>query len=74
MDRQLLIDLTIMRIAVFELLMDTEVPADIAISEAVVFANQYGTDQSRAFINAVLGSIDKNEERILAADNTAEDG
>lgn len=74
MDRQLLIDLTIMRIAVFELLMDTEVPADIAISEAVVFANQYGTDQSRAFINAVLGSIDKNEERILAADNTTEDG
>jgi len=64
MDRQLLIDLSILRLAVFELLFDTEVPAEIAISEAVIFANDYGTDQSRSFINAVLGSIEKNERRL----------
>ncbi|HPX92948.1 MAG TPA: transcription antitermination factor NusB [Bacillota bacterium] len=63
MDRQLLIDLSILRIAVFELLFDTEIPAEIAISEAVIFANEYGTDQSRSFINAVLGSIEKKEKR-----------
>ncbi len=63
MERQLLIDLSILRLAVFELLFDTEVPAEIAISEAVIFANEYGTDQSRSFINAVLGSIEKQEDR-----------
>lgn len=63
MERQLLIDLTILRIAIFELLFDTEVPTEIAISEAVIFANDYGADESRAFINAVLGSVDKNESR-----------
>ncbi|HZK29428.1 MAG TPA: transcription antitermination factor NusB [Clostridia bacterium] len=62
MDRQLLIDLSILRVAVFEMLFDTEVPVEIAISEAVIFANEYGTDESRAFINAVLGNIDKNEQ------------
>ncbi|NLA72115.1 MAG: transcription antitermination factor NusB [Clostridiaceae bacterium] len=61
MERQLLIDLSILRIAIYEMLFDTEVPVEIAISEAVIFANEYGTDESRAFINAVLGNIDKNE-------------
>ncbi len=74
MDRQLLIDLSILRLAVFELLFDTEVPAEIAISEAVIFANEYGTDQSRSFINAVLGSIEKNERRLAeTVDGTGDD-
>lgn len=63
MERQLLIDLSILRLAVYELLFDVEVPAEIAISEAVIFANEYGTDQSRAFINAILGSVEKHEEK-----------
>ena len=62
MDRQLVTDLAILRLAVFELLFDTEVPAEIAISEAVIFANEYGTEESRSFINAVLGSVAKTEE------------
>ena len=73
MERQLLIDLSILRLAVFELLFDTEVPAEIAISEAVIFANEYGTDQSRAFINAVLGNIEKKEKRICRQDQAAGD-
>ncbi len=74
MDRQLLIDLSILRLAVFELLFDTEVPAEIAISEAVIFANDYGTDQSRSFINAVLGSIEKNERRFAGRVDGTGDG
>ncbi|NLA96169.1 MAG: transcription antitermination factor NusB [Clostridiaceae bacterium] len=74
MDRQLLIDLSILRLAVFEILFDTEVPPEIAISEAVIFANDYGTDQSRSFINAVLGSIEKNEQRLAETVGGSEDG
>ena len=61
LDRQSLLDLSILRIAVLELLFDTRVPVEIAISEAVILANRYGDDNSRPFINAVLGNIEKNE-------------
>lgn len=61
LDRQSLLDLAILRVAVLELLFDTRVPVEIAISEAVILANRYGDDNSRPFINAVLGSIEKNE-------------
>ncbi len=73
MERQLSIDLSILRLGVFELLFDQEIPAEIAISEAVIFANEYGTDQSRAFINAVLGSVDKNEEKRFSSGAAGED-
>lgn len=73
MERQLLIDLSILRLAVYELLFDEEVPAEIAISEAVIFANEYGTDQSRAFINAVLGSVEKHEEKQVQPEPQEED-
>lgn len=61
LERQSLLDLSILRIAVLELLFDTRVPVEIAISEAVILANRYGDDNSRPFINAVLGNIEKNE-------------
>ncbi len=61
LDRQSLLDLAILRVAVLELLFDTRVPVEIAISEAVILANRYGDDNSRPFINAVLGNIEKNE-------------
>ncbi len=61
LDRQSLLDLAILRIAVLELLFDSRVPAEIAISEAVILANRYGDDNSRPFINAVLGNIEKHE-------------
>lgn len=74
MERQLLIDLSILRLGVFELLFDSEVPAEIAISEAVIFANEYGTDQSRSFINAVLGSIEKQEPRKFPSHKGIDEG
>ncbi len=61
LERQSFIDLSILRIAVLELLFDTSVPVEIAISEAVILADKYGDDNSRPFINAVLGNIEKNE-------------
>ncbi|MGI6158078.1 MAG: transcription antitermination factor NusB, partial [Saccharofermentanales bacterium] len=69
LERQLIIDLSILRLAVYEMLFDDEVPSDIAISEAVVLANAYGTDDSRAFINAVLGNIARHEPRRIDADD-----
>ena len=48
------VDLTALRLAVYEMKMDEEVPVGIAINEAVELAKKYGTDDSPAFINGVL--------------------
>lgn len=56
-----LIDKTILRIAIFELLYSKEVPPKVAINEAVELAKQFGSDNSSKFVNGVLGTVfDKN--------------
>ena len=55
-------DVTILRLAVYELLFDEKVPTGVAINEAVELAKQYGTDKSTVFINGVLASIAKQNE------------
>lgn len=55
-------DLTILRLAVFEILYDEEVPNGVAINEAVELAKCYGGDKSYGFVNGVLASIVKELE------------
>lgn len=50
-------DLAIIRVAVAEMLYVEDVPKAVAINEAVELAKTYGTDDSRKFINAILGKI-----------------
>lgn len=52
-------DLTILRLAVFEILFDEDVPDSVAINEAVELAKLYGGDKSYAFVNGVLAAIVK---------------
>lgn len=48
------VDLALMRLAVYEILYDEEIPTGVAINEAVELAKKYGTDDSPSFINGVL--------------------
>ena len=52
-----LIDRNILRLAIFEILIDNKVPVKVAINEAVELAKTFGADNSPKFINGVLGSI-----------------
>ncbi len=52
-----IIDRNILRIAIFELLMDNNTPVKVAINEAVELAKTFGSDSSPRLINGVLGSI-----------------
>jgi N utilization substance protein B len=52
-------DLGILRLAVYELLIEQKEPVKVVINEAVELAKELGNDRSYAFINAVLGSIIK---------------
>ena len=51
------IDRNILRLAIYELLHDNNVPVRVAINEAVELAKDFGADNSAKFINGVLSSV-----------------
>lgn len=51
------VDLTILRLAVFEMRFDEEIPVKVAINEAVEMAKTFGGDESPGFINGVLAKL-----------------
>lgn len=58
LDRMAVVDRNILRMAVWELLTE-EVPAKVAINEAIEIAKKFGTQESSRFINGVLDRIRK---------------
>ena len=52
-------ELAILRIAVYEICYDEEVPDKVAINEAVELAKKYGNDASYGFVNGVLAKVIK---------------
>ena len=71
LDQMAVIDRNVLRIAIFEFLIDTETPVKVAINEAVELAKLYGSDSAPRFINGVLGAladqIPKLRQELLAA-------
>jgi N utilization substance protein B len=57
LDQMAVIDRNILRIAIFEFLVDGETPVKVAINEAVELAKTYASDSAPRFINGVLGSL-----------------
>lgn len=51
------VDLTVMRIAIFEIKFDEEIPNAVAINEAVEIAKKYGEESSGSFVNGVLAKM-----------------
>ena len=51
------VDLTLLRLAVYEIKFEEEIPTGVAINEAVELAKKYGTDGSFSFINGILAKI-----------------
>lgn len=50
-------DLTVLRLAICEMLYDADVPTGVAINEAVELAKAYGGDKSTGFVNGILASV-----------------
>ena len=50
-------DLAVLRLAVFEMQYDADIPTGVAINEAVELAKKYGSSASPAFINGILGKL-----------------
>ena len=51
------VDRNILRLAIFEILLDNKVPLKVAINEAVELAKTFGGANSSRFVNGVLGSV-----------------
>jgi transcription antitermination protein NusB len=68
LERMSLIDRNILRLAVYEVHYQDDVPISVAINEAVEIAKRYSTDDSGPFINGILDALAKEEVR--GAENT----
>lgn len=58
-DRMGKVDLALIRLAVYEIMFDEEIPASVSINEAVELAKKYGRDESKSFVNGVLAKFAK---------------
>ncbi|MDE7327365.1 MAG: transcription antitermination factor NusB [Lachnospiraceae bacterium] len=51
------VELSLLRLAVFEMCCDKEVPKKVAINEAVELAKKFGGDASSGFVNGILAKL-----------------
>ncbi|NLK78258.1 MAG: transcription antitermination factor NusB [Clostridiales bacterium] len=51
------VDLTLIRLATYELKYEEDIPTGVAINEAVELAKAYGTDDSASFVNGILAKL-----------------
>ena len=56
-ERLQLVDRAILRVATYELLFQKEIPASVAINEAVEIAKDYSSDDAYRFVNGVLDGV-----------------
>lgn len=57
LERMARVDLSILRLAVFEILFCPDVPASVVINEAIEIGKRFGTKETPAFINGILDKI-----------------
>lgn len=53
-------ELTILRLAIYEMQYDEDIPAKVAINEAVELTKQFCNEDAKGFVNAVLGKIERD--------------
>ncbi len=57
LDQMSPIDRNILRIAIYEMTFDPDIPIKVAINEAVELAKLFGSESSRRFVNGALGTL-----------------
>lgn len=62
-DQMPAVDRNVLRLAIFEILVDNKVPVKVGINEAVELAKTFGSDNSPKFVNGVLGSVSTLTDR-----------
>lgn len=63
LDQITIVDRNVLRIGVYELIFNKEIPSKVAINEAIEIAKTFGGESSGKFVNGVLGAIYKDLEK-----------
>jgi N utilization substance protein B len=61
-DRISRVEKTILRLSLYEMLFDEEIPALVAIAEAIRLCRKFGTPESSQFVNAILDGVYKSDD------------
>ena len=61
-DRMSLVDLTILRLAVWEIMYADDVPGNVSIAEAMELTERFSDPEDKAFVNGILGTILREHE------------
>ena len=72
LDQITVVDRNVLRIGIYELKFNDEIPPKVAINEAIELAKSFGGESSGKFINGVLGSIYKDMEKAGEINEKAE--
>ncbi len=56
-ERMSLVDLTVLRLAVWEILYNPDVPANVSVAEALELTERYSDPEDKSFVNGILGTI-----------------
>ena len=56
-ERMSLVDLTVLRLAVWEILYNPEIPANVSVAEALELTERYSDPEDKPFVNGILGTI-----------------
>jgi N utilization substance protein B len=64
LDRMPAVDRNVLRLGVYELLYEPDVPDGVAVSEAMALVRELSTDESPPFVNGVLGKIQRNKSTL----------
>ena len=57
------VDVMLLRIAVYEMLHVSDIPVSVSINDAVVLAKKYSSEESKSYINAILGKVGSTLEK-----------
>ncbi len=68
-NRVAVIDKSIMKMAIYEILFRDDIPDVVSIDEAVDLAKKYSTENSGGFVNGILDRIRKDKKKILKSIN-----
>lgn len=64
LDRLAKVDLSVLRIAIYEILYRKDIPMEVSINEAVETVKKYSSEESFKFVNGVLGSFVRSLDKV----------
>ena len=62
-ERMSLVDLTVLRLAAWEILYKPDIPANVSVSEALELTERYSDPEDKPFVNGILGTIVREQSR-----------